>query len=1173
MGRIISYLMINYFTIRTIEKRKLPNTDNLLIKVNRFRLLFSFFAPVKQTIMRMKKILFLLLSALAFQYTANAQVTTSSITGVVKSKSGVVLPGASITATHTPTGTVYTALARTGGRFDINNMNPGGPYTIAATYVGFNINTKEDVFLVLGDVLTTDFQLGDKTTELEAVVVATTRGTVAKTGNESQIGRDKLAILPTIGRNLNDFIRFTPQTKVTSTGGISIAGQNNRYNGFLIDGAVNNDVFGLSDQGTNGGRAGTPPISIDAVDQIVVQISPFDAALGNFTGGAINAITKSGSNTFHGSAYYIFRNQNMAGKTPGNVPDSARKKLTDFKNQTYGFTFGGPIIKNKAFFFLNAEMQKDVRPQPYTPVNVLNPDGSVRFNVVDTVAKVVNFLKTKYGYDPGDFLNNPDAVDRININTRFDFNLNSKNKLTLSYRYTNTERTNPGRSTATNINFLNSAELFPSTTHSGNLELNTKFSNKVNNKFRVSITDVVDDRKPKGDPFPNVQLATYNGGPNINFGSETASSANLLKQRIFNFYDAFKFYAGNHAITVGADIDFNKSYNLFMNRAFGAYIYSALGPNGATQINPLTAFTEDRGPSRIRRQYSLVDANNKNGDDAIGAGANFKSVRLGFFFNDDIKVSDKFTLTFGVRADRTRFKTNVPTDQFFNDTARPVIAATYDLQGARSGDKFIPKWQISPRIGFKYVIDDENVTVRGGVGVFGGRTPLVWPGGVYQNNGVTIGALDTSRNNAQLTAPGTQYGLQLNGLPVPFRSAVSNQYTQADFGLSSSLLKPQGDMNIIAKNFHLPAVLKFAIGADKKLNNGWGLSFDFLYTKNIYEVDWVNVNFAPPTVKTTGPDARLVYSTSGNPSRFIYRTYGTTAAIRNPYSNVIVIKNTSGQKGFAYNFTVGVDKQTKKGFQFNASYTYGNSQVHNEGTSSINTSNWLNMEAVSSRNTLPLSTSDFDMGHRIFALMSKKFTYLKGKMATTVSFVYNGQSGSPYSYVMSGAAFIGDGAINNDLMYIPASRAEMDQMSFVTNGVITPTQQKDQFEEFILSDKYMRKNRGKFAERNGARSPFTHVLDANIQQDFSINTGKVRHTLSVRFDIFNLTNLIDKNAGRQYFFNFDQAVVLNVSNFTGTTPNYRFNKPTDNKVGTISDGISAFNSSRWNGQVTVRYSF
>ncbi len=1123
--------------------------------------------------MNFKKILPIIIALTAMTFMAQSQVTTSSISGFVKNKNGNALPGATITATHIPTGTVYTTAARTGGRFDINNMNPGGPYTISSTFVGYEVNKKEDVYLQLGDVQQLDFVVVEKATELAGVIVAGTRAT-AKTGNETQIGREKLSVLPTIGRNLNDYVRFTPQTKITSTGGISIAGQNNRYNGFLIDGAVNNDVFGLSDQGTNGGRAGTPPISIDAIDQIVVQISPYDAALGNFTGGAINAITKSGTNDFHGSAYYIFRNENFSGKTPGRLPDTVKRiKLTPFKNKTYGFSIGGPIMKNKAFFFVNAEIQKDSRPQPYTPVNVLNPDGSVRFNVVDTVNKLVSYLRTKYGYDPGDYLNNPDDVDRINVNTRFDFNMNSKNKLTFSYRYTNTERINPGRSTVSTINFLNSAEVFPSTTHSGNVELNSKFSNKANNKIRVSFTDVVDDRGPKGNPFPNVSISSYDGGPTMVFGTESASTANLLKQRIINFYDAFKIYKGINAITIGADIDFNKSYNLFINRAYSAYTYSALGPVGATQINPLTAFIQDRGPSRIRRGYSLVDANSKVGDDATKSAANFKSVRVGFFINDDIKVNDKLTLTFGIRADKTTFNTAVPADQFFNDTARKVIATVYDLKGATSGDKFSPRWQLSPRLGFKYNIDEENIVVRGGIGVFAGRTPLVWPGGVYQNNGITIGALDTARTSGQLTAAGTQYGLQLGGSPFLFNPNVTTQPTQADFGLSPLLIRPQGDLNIVEKKFHLPAVLRTSLGADKKLGNGWSVNVDLQYTKNLYEVDWKNVNIAPATVLTSGPDARLVHSTTGNPVRFIYRPYGTTNAIRNPYGNIILIQNTTGRKGYSYNVNMGVEKVTKKGFTFNASYTYGNSQVHNEGTSSINTSNWQNMEAVSTRNDIGLSTSDFDMGHRIFALASKKFTYAKGHMATTVTFVYNGQSGSPYSYTMTGAAFIGDGVTNNDLMYIPASRTEMDQMSFVANGAISPTVQKDQFEEFIQSDKYLRTHRGKFAERNGARSPFTNIIDANVQQDFSIKTGAVRHTLSVRFDIFNLTNLIDKNAGRQYFFSFDQAQVLNVANFTGTTPNYRFNKPNNNKVGTISDGVSAFNSSRWNGQLTIRYSF
>ncbi|MEO6729753.1 MAG: TonB-dependent receptor [Ferruginibacter sp.] len=1124
--------------------------------------------------MLLKKLIPILIGTVIMPFFLKAQITTSSISGIVKDNAGNALVGTSITATHLPTGTVYNSATRSGGRYDINNMNPGGPYTIKLSYVGFETETREDVFLTLGETQRVDVQLSNATTQLTEVTVAGRRTAGVRTGNETQISRERLAALPTVGRNLNDFVRFTPQTKITNSGGISIAGQNNRYNGFLIDGAVNNDVFGVSEQATNGGRAGVPPISIDAIDQIVVQISPYDAALGNFTGGAINAITKSGSNEFHGSAYYIFRNQDMAGKTPGPVPVNARIKLADFKNQTYGFTIGGPIIKNKAFFFINAEKQKDNRPQPFTPVNVLNADGTIRFNVVDTVTKLVNILKASpYSYDPGDYLNNPDLIDRTNINSRFDFNLNAKNKLTLSYRYTNAERINPSRSTNANINFVNGAEFFPSVTHSGNIELTTKFSNNSNNKFRASITDVVDDRNVYGTPFPNVQIVSYNGGPNLNFGSEVSSSANLLKQRILNFYDAFRIYMGKHSITLGADIDFNKSYNLFMNRNLGAYIYSSLG-TGTTAITPLQAFLENRGPSRYRRGYSLVDPGNKGGDANVNSAANFKSVRLGFFANDDIKLTDKLTLTVGVRGDKTFFTTPVPVDKFFNDTARTVVAAVYDLKGAMAGTKFSPVWQFSPRVGFRYNIDEENVTLRGGFGIFGGRTPLVWPGGVYQNTGITIGGLDTARTTAQLTAAGTQYGLQIGGQPVPFRTDVNNQFTQADFGLSSSLLTPQGDLNIIAKKIHLPAVFKVSLGADKKLDKGWTISVDGLYTKNIYEVEWQNLNFGRPSVMTSGPDSRLIYSTTGNPNRFVFRPWATANAIRNPYNNIILIKNTEGQKGFAYNLTFTIDKQTRTGFIFNTSYTYGNSQVNNEATSSINTSNWTNMEA-NDRNALKLSTSDFDLGHRLFALVSKKITYAKGHAATTVSLVYNGQSGSPFSYSMSNRGFIGDGVTNNDLMYIPASRAEMDNMVFTQNGLLSPAQQRDQFEAYIQSDKYLRKHRGKISERNGARAPFTNILDANIEQSFSIKTAdKTNHTLSVRFDIFNLTNLIDKDAGRQYFFNFDQQQVLSFEGFTtGNVPTYRFFRPANDKPGVISDGTQPYNSSRWNAQLTVRYSF
>ena len=1142
--------------------------------------------------MLIKKIFPFILAIMSLPFAMSAQVTTSNISGFTNTGTGTGLAGATITATHIPTGTVYTSIARTGGRFDINNMNPGGPYRITTTFTGFEAVTKEDVFLTLGETYRADFDLKSKETELATVVVTgARRATTAKIGTETSISRAKLDIIPNIGRNIGDYLRFTPQARVNGPT-ISIGGQNNRYNSFLIDGAVNNDVFGLSASGTNGGRAGTPPISIDAIDQLVVSVAPYDASFGNFTGGAINAVTKSGTNQFHGSAYYVFRNQNLAGLTPG-VPDSVSVKYPKFKNETYGFTIGGPILKNKAFFFLNAEKQKDVRPQPYT-----GPEGSV----IDSITKLVNHLKTKYNYDPGDFRNNPDLIDRININTRFDFNLTRAHKLTLSYRYTDAKRVNPNRSSyngsAGTINFTNGAEVFPSVQHSGNLELNSKFSNKLNNKFRVSFTDVVDDRMIAGTPFPSVTITSFNGGPSYNFGSEGPSTANLLKQSIINFFNALKYNTGKHAFTLGADLDFNKSYNLFINRNFGQYTYGTLGPiqpNAVPQIGSLQAFIEDRGPARLQRQYSLVDPGNKTGDEGgVNAAANFKSVRLGFFLNDEIKVNSKFTLTLGLRADRTEFTTTPPTDAFFRDSAMQVISQFYDLKGARSGEKFKPSFLFSPRMGFKYNIDEENVTVRGGIGIFGGRTPLVWPGGIYQNTGTVIGGLDTIRNNAQLLAAGTgtnpAFGLQTGtgaGIqPVRFNPDVNTQFTQGDFGLPTNLLKSQGDINLISKKFKLPAVLKTSIAADKRFGKGWTFTTELLVTKNIYEADWQNVNFLPQTgLKSTGPDTRDIYSTNGNPTRLTYRPGGATALIRNPYSNIILIKNSEGKKGYSYNFTVQLNKESRNGLQLNAAYTYGNSQVNNEGTNSVNVSNWQFMETVRGRNYNVRSTSDFDLGHRIYALVSKKFTYANKHAATTLTLSYNGQSGNTFSYVYANA-FVGDGVFGNDLMYIPASRAEMDVMAFVTTlrgaaatpaaNAINIAQQKDNFEVFIQSDKYLRKNRGRHAERNGARLPFTNIVDANISQEFLMKVGQTTHKASVTLDVFNLTNMISKKAGKIFFLGNDQTNVVSFQGYqTGTTvPTFQFFKPLNNQPYQLNDvQTSANTSARWNAQLTFRYSF
>ena len=487
--------------------------------------------------MHLRKILPFFIALLSLPFFMNAQVTTSSMNGQVKNSSGITLPGASITALHVPTGTTYRAASNKAGNFYFANMNPGGPYVITITYSGFQTITREAVSLDLGETSVQNFVLQNTLTDLKEVIVASTARVTSggKGGTETSVGRDKMQNLPSVGRNISDYLRYVPQAKITGDGGISLAGQNNRYNSFYIDGAVNNDVFGLSASGTNGGQSGIAPISIDAIDQFQVVLSPYDPSLGNFTGGGINAITKSGTNELHGSVYHLFRNEGLSGRTP-NVSKKVGQKLANFSNKTTGFRLGGSIIKNKLFFFVNGEIQRDQRPQP---VDLSGYRGN---SSIAQIEGLRSFLKTTYNYEPGGFVDNPEVVEANRVATKIDWNINEKNKLSVSYRYNYGFRNNTNRSSNNTINFYNNGVSFPSTTNSGSIELNSRFKGNANNKLLITYTSVEDDRGAIGDPFPRVTIR--DGAANIVFGTDEFSTGNYLKQDNVALFDVFKFYKG-----------------------------------------------------------------------------------------------------------------------------------------------------------------------------------------------------------------------------------------------------------------------------------------------------------------------------------------------------------------------------------------------------------------------------------------------------------------------------------------------------------------------------------------------------------------------------------------------------------------------------------------------------
>lgn len=1101
--------------------------------------------------MSSKKLLHFIVGMLLLPVLTFAQNTTGSLTGSVKADNGEVLVGATVSVLHVPTGTVYKVQSRKSGAFDISNMQPGGPYTISVSYVNYQTEKREDIYINLGDASRVDVVLSTKVAKLADVTVRGTRNASdlsVRGGTQTTIGRDKIENLPTVGRNIQDFLRFTPSVKLLGgTGGltgISIAGQNNRFNSFYIDGAVNNDQFGLSASGTNGGQTAVGPISMDAIDQIQVMVSPFDASIGNFTGGGINATTKGGTNTTSGTVYNFTQNQNLTGKTP-NGDKALATKLNPFSAKTMGASVGGAIVKNKLFFFVNYESIESNRPQPFDLA------GYRGISTKADIDALVTSVKSKYGYDMGSYADNPETISSKRLATKLDWNINANNRLSVSYRHTESQNYNTSASSSTRVNFYNNGVLYPNKTNSLSAELRTTFKNGITNKMLFTVTDVTDDRSQIGAAFPRVIINDGSSSNQITFGSENFSAANLLKQTNKNFLDYIKFNINKHSLTLGIDYELSKSYNVFIRDNFGTYTYNALSD-----------FLNDKAPFQYARSFSLLD--NAYGDNTKAA-ASFYTGRGSAFINDEVRVNDNLTINYGIRGDYTKFLSTPFQDDYFNNNAIPTIQLfNYDLAGARSGQISDPKLSISPRFGFTYKVPTERITIRGGIGMFTGRVPLVWPGGVFNNTGGSVGGVSLFSPTFATTLAS-----------MKFRPNPTQQYTANELGISTAFAK--GQVDLIAKDFRLPKLLRASLAVDKKFDNNWSVTVEGSVSKNINEIYYSRIDIQNPIGNMVGPDNRNIYN---NGVRMNFPAYGGLPA-GNPYTGVYLLKNQpkNSQKGFAANFTASVDKSWADGFSFNAFYTYGTAFVTHEPTSSQNNSQWRFMETVNGRNFVNRSRSDFDLGHRFSMFAAKKFTYLKGNMATTVSVVYNGQSGNAFSYVYSNGPVRDNGATeSNDLLFIP-TKDQLTAMTFVTQSGFSLSQdaQKAAFEAYINQDSYLSKRRGQYAERNGARLPFQNIVDLKVMQDFFVKVSGKKYQFQLTYDIFNFTNMLNRVWGRTYFLSNDQFGLVRYANPTSGAPSllptYSFNPVNNNTPWGISSSTAPSYSARWVSQLGLRFKF
>jgi len=1050
-------------------------------------------------------------------------VTTSSINGKITDSKGEVLPGASVVMVHTPTGSNYGNISDAEGFVRIPNMKVGGPYKLTISYIGYQTFTQDDIYLSLGKTQKINVVLNEDATQLAEVVVTSGQGEVFDgniNGAETTISEKQLMELPNASRGINDFVRLTPQAAFTSGGGISIAGTNNRFNSIFIDGATSNDVFGLAGNGQNGGQiSGLSLISMDALEQIQVSVSPYNVTLGGFSGGSISAVTRSGTNNFSGSVYYLMRNQSLAGKTPGflEVDGTEREKLDNFTAKTYGFRLGGPIIKDKLFFFVNAEIQRDETPSPF---DFNTYGGGVTRAELNSLISAVNAM----GYDPGGFEGTKSELEAEKFLVKFDYNLNDNHKITLRHSYNNGQNFSPSRSSTSRIRFANAGVFFPSKTNSTAIELNSNFNNK-SNKLIIGRTSVEDNRDPLGNPFPYVDIRAGD----IELGSEQFSTGNLLEQTIFTLTDNFTLYKGKHTWTFGTHNEYYDMNNVFIRQNFGAY-----------RFDDIAGFLANT-PTQFDRSYSLVD--NTTGD-ATDAAAQFKALQLGFYVQDEIQINDKLKLTAGIRLDIPMFLDDPVDDGYFNSTAAPAIeAAGYDLKGAEAGSAPSAQLLIAPRIGVNYDLNgDQTTQIRGGIGIFTSRVPFVWPGAMYNNNGATVG--------------GTR---QFSGLT--FNPDPLNQPTLGDFGGTDDI--PQGQMDLFAKDFKFPQVLRTSIAVDHKLPGGIIGTAEFIYTQTINNVFYENVNLAPSTENFGGtPDTRPIF---------------TNGSIDSSYDRIILGSNTS--KGYTTNTTFSLQKQFDSGLSASVSYNFGKANSIFEGTSSQNSSQWRGVYAIDGRNTAPVGRSDFDAASRILASISYRKEYA-GFMASTISLFYNGQSGSPFSYTYNSGRMTGEDSRERALIFVPNTQNDINLVDI--SGGPTAAQQWTALNNYIAGDKYLSERRGKYAERNEARTPFTNIIDLKFIQEFSLEANNgMKHSLQFSFDIFNFTNLLNKDWGNRWGTPDGSGTSIELLNYEGnitgsggeTIPTFSFSDGISDKEDILTKDDSGLISSRWQMQFGIRYSF
>ncbi|HSU28946.1 MAG TPA: TonB-dependent receptor [Chitinophagaceae bacterium] len=1096
----------------------------------------------------LKRKLFLFALCVIISQALFAQVTTSSISGVIKTGADEPLPGATVVATDLRSGTKYQTIARGGGQFTLANMQPGGPYTILVSYVGFDQESYEDIYLKLAENFIMNGILKKAAGTLENVILTTSRRNTilnpSRTSPITNISRRQIQQLPTVTRSINDYTRSTPQAN-----GSSIAGGNFRQNNFTIDGADFNNSFGI---GTNLPANGSP-ISIDALEEISINIAPFDVRQSGFIGSAINAVTRAGTNSFSGTAYHYYRTQRLRGNKVGKV--TFLRPVEEFDQ--WGGSFGGPLIKNKLFFFMNYERESQPKSvQTRFAATVANPFGSaanISRPTRDSLDYISNYLKDVYDYDTGPYDNYTTLIERRKFLMRLDWNVCPGQRFNIRYSQVtggepfspSTSVTgsgavaNPTRTDVTAQWYKNSNYYQGANFYSLAAELNSTFG-KFANTFRGTYTYQNDSRSTDSKVFPFVDIMSSTGGvaPYTSFGFEPFSFGNLRQVKMYSVIDNFSFRVGKHSWMFGGQMDWSKTINGFQRFATTYYRF-------ATWDDFVTA----KKPTDFALTYSLLP-----GFPPVFSSFRFKQWSL--YGQDEIAFNKDFRLTLGLRVDRSSYP-SVP-----QILTHPLVLGLNFENGEKLNTGNLPsdKMVWSPRLGFNWdLYGNRSLQLRGGTGIFTGKVPFVW---IVSQSG-DGGMIQITQNfNSPSTVPGP-----FSPDPTTYRPPVPPV---------AGTIVP-ATVTVMAPNFKFPTTWKTSLGMDTKLPWGMVGSIDLVYNRDENTAFFRNPNLlAPSPLNVVGyPDNRMIYGATV-PTRFIntLSAQGVPTAGGPSAFNPIVLDN--GKKGYYFSATVKIEKPLSKGLSLMVAYTKSVGSNLFDGGGDQPLSAWQGTPTVSGSNFPVLGYANFVIPDRVVGNLTWRKEFFK-HTATSIGLFYQGSIDGRFSYIYNGD--LNRDGVFNDLIYIPKDQTEIDfgTANVTVNGITyTPQMQKDLFFQYIEQDKYLRAHKGQYAERNGAQVPWRNQLDVKFLQDFFVNIGKKRNTFQFSADIVNFGNLLTSKWGIGKTINNASILVLtsNTTYTPGGTVKPVFNLAQDRGnfiTTTFRDNVNVF--STYFVQFGLRYIF